>query len=179
MVTEEINGLYLSRHYTRKFNDMVAFGEFTNLFDQYRIESITMTFQLINNPDATWPLNSGSSAGNSTNWYPKMWYVVDYDGGSTETISSMKERQGVKCRIMQPNKLIKVTFRPKVNTLVYMTSTTQGFAPKSVMLDMADVTVPHYGLMVVWDTNGIDVSDTYPMKISVETRIKFSCKGVR
>jgi hypothetical protein len=183
MTTEEINGLYLSRYYTVKFDDMVAYGEFTNLFDTYRIESVTMTFQLITNPNSAAYTNSdayvNTTAKNLTNWYPKMWFVRDYDGGSTETISSMKERQGVKCRLLQPNKIVRVKYVPRVRSLIYKTSTTEGFAPKRVRLDMSDVTVPHYGLHVVYDTNGIDVTDTYPFKIAVETRIKFSATGVR
>jgi len=177
-INEEINGLYLARYYTRKFDDMMAYGEFTNLFDNYRITKIQMTFQLINNVNATWNLNTTAN-NNATNWYPKMWYVRDYDGGSTETISSMKERQGVKCVIMQPNKAIKISFVPRVRTLIYKTSTTEGYAPKTIKLDMADVTVPHYGLHVVWDTNGQDVLDAYPFKVCVETKFFFSCTGVR
>jgi len=179
MTTEEINGVFLARYYSCKFDDIVAYGEFTQLFENYRIEKVTMTFQLINNPDAAWPLNSGSSTGNVSNWYPKMWYVRDYDGGVTETISSMKERQGVKCHVLQPNKTFKITYVPMVRSLVYKTTTTEGFAPKRLRLDIADITVPHYGLHVVYDTNGIDVNDSYPFKIAVETKIKFSCKGVR
>jgi len=180
MITEEINGVFLARYYTRKFDDMVAYGEFTNLFDYYKITKVTMTFQLITNPNAVYYTNlNNTSAGNNSNWYPKMWYVTDYDGGSTETISSMKERQGVKCRIMQPNRAIKISFKPRVRALIYKTATTEGYAPKTVKLDMSDVTVPHYGLHVVWDTNGIDVTDTVPMKIAVETRIHFTCSGVR
>lgn len=179
MTTEEINGVFLSRYYTCKFNDMVAYGEFTNLFDTYRIEKVTMTFQLINNASAFNNIGVDSSTRNVTNWYPKMWYVRDYDGGTTETISSMKERQGVKCRVLQPNKIIKISYVPRVRSLVYKTVSTEGFAPKQVRLDMADVTVPHYGLHVVYDTNGIDVNDSYPFKIAVETKIKFSASGVR
>jgi len=178
MITEEINGVYLSRLYTVKFDDMVAYGEFTNLFDYYRIESVIMTFQLITNPDSNSTLN-GSTTSQVTNWYPKMWFVRDYDGGTTETISSMKERQGVKCRLLQPNKIVRITYIPRVRALIYKTSTTEGYAPKRVRLDMSDVTVPHYGLHVVFDTNGVDVNDTYPFKVAVETKIKFSATGVR
>jgi len=179
-INEEINGVYLARYYTRKFNDMTAYGEFTNLFDNYKITKIQMTFQLITNPTAVYYTNlNNTSSGNNSNWFPKMWYVRDYDGGSTETISSMKERQGVKCRILEPNKMIKISFVPRVRTLIYKTSTTEGYAPKSIKLDMTDVEVPHYGLHVVWDTNGIDVVDTVPFKINVETKFFFSCSGVR
>lgn len=178
MTTEEINGVYLARYYTCKFNDMVAYGEFTNLFDYYKIEKVTMTFQLITNPDSNSCLNV-SATSQVSNWYPKMWFVRDYDGGSTETIASMKERQGVKCRVLQPNKIIKISYVPRVRTLIYKTDTTEGYAPKQIRLDMADATVPHYGLHVVYDTNGIDVNDSYPFKISVETKIKFSASGVR
>jgi len=177
-VNEEINGLFLARYYTRKFDDMMAYGEFTNLFDYYKINKIQMTFQLITNPDSNSTLN-GSSVSQVTNWYPKMWYVRDYDGGSTETISSIKERQGVRCRVMEPNKVIKISFVPRVRTLIYKTSTTEGYAPRCLKLDMSDVTVPHYGLHVVWDTNGEDVNDSYPFKVSVETKFFFSCSGVR
>lgn len=179
MTTEEINGVYLARYYTVKFDDMVAYGEFTNLFDNYRIESVIMTFQLINNGNAFNNIGIDNATRNVTNWYPKMWYVRDYDGGTTETISSMKERQGVKCRVLQPNKIIKIKYIPRVRSLIYKTASTEGFAPKRVRLDMADVTVPHYGLHVVYDTNGIDVNDSYPFKIAVETKIKFSATGVR
>lgn len=163
------------------FNDMIQSADFTSLFDMYRITKVTYKFQLINNPDATWWINDTSATNihNGTNWYPKMWYVMDYDGGTTETLNSIRERQGVKCRILRPDKQIKVSFTPKCRVLTYKTADTEGYAPKNIKIDMNDTDVPHYGLAVVFDTNGYDPNDLYPFKIAVERKITFQCYGVR
>lgn len=161
------------------FNDMIQAADFTSLFDMYRITKVTYKFQLINDPNATLTLNATSTSWNGTNWYPKMWYVMDYDGGTTETLNSIRERQGVKCRILKPDKEIKVSFTPKCRVLTYKTADTEGYAPKSIKIDMNDTDVPHYGLAVVFDTNGYDPSNDFPFKIAVERKITFQCFGVR
>lgn len=180
-IDAEINGLLLSRQYTIQFNDMIQSADFTSLFDMYRIVKVTYKFQLITNPDSAYPLNGTgtSSVINPSNWFPKMWYVVDHDGGTTETLNSIRERQGVKCRILRPQKEIKVTFKPMCRVLTYKTADTEGYAPKNIKIDMNDTDVPHYGLAVVFDTNGLDPNDTYPFKVSVERKITFQCYGVR
>lgn len=170
-IDAEINGLLLSRQYTIAFNDMIQASDFTSLFDMYRIVKVTYKFQLITVPESN--LTTNGTGYQVTNWYPKMWYVVDHDGGATETLSSIRERQGVKCRILRPQKEIKVTFKPMCRVLTYKTADTEGFAPKNIKIDMNDTDVPHYGLAVVFDTNGLDPSDTYPFKVSVERKITF------
>lgn len=176
-----MNGTFLSRQYEVQFNDMIQSSDFTSLFDMYRITKVTFKFQLINVPEATLYTNGAGSTtvASTTNWYPKMWYVMDYDGGSTETLNSIRERQGVKCRILRPNKEIKISFTPKCRILTYKTVSAEGFAPKNIKIDMNDTDVPHYGMAVVFDTNGVDPNDTYPFKIAVERKITFRCYGVR
>lgn len=176
--TVEMNGTFLSRQYEVQFNDMIQSSDFTSLFDMYRITKVTFKFQLINVPESYFSTNV-NGAGNLTNWYPKMWYVMDYDGGSTETLNSIRERQGVKCRILRPNKEIKVSFTPRCRILTYKTASTEGYAPKNIKIDMNDTDIPHYGLAVVFDTNGLDPNDSYPFKIAVERKITFRCYGVR
>lgn len=160
---------------------MVGYSEFSALFENYRITKISVTFQLINNVTSLQYPGAPTLLGNGqpTCWYPKLWYTVDHDGGGSENITTMKERQGVKCRILQPNKTIKVSFKPMCRTLTYKTATTEGFAPRNIKLDMADTNVPHYGLLYLVDTNGIDPNDTYPFKIAMETKFYFTCSGVR
>lgn len=175
-----INGTFLSRMYEIQFNDMIQSSDFTALFDMYRITKVTYSFQLVNVPESTLVTNSISAANvNPTNWYPKMWYVMDYDGGATDTLNSIRERQGVKCRILRPNKVVKISFTPKCRVLTYKTADTEGFAPKNIKIDMNDTDVPHYGMSVVFDTNGVDPNDSYPFKVAVERKITFRCYGVR
>lgn len=178
-ITEEMNGLSLSRMYEISFGDMLQSSDFTAMFDQYRITKVTFTIQMINNPGAFLVIGGPTNTQNVTNWYPKVWYMVDQDGGSTETISTIKERQGVRCRILQPNKEIRISFRPKCRTLTYSTSTSTGYAPRNIKIDMTDTNVEHYGLQVVFDSNGQNPDDTYPFKFVVERKVYFTCYGVR
>jgi len=178
METIECNDAVESANLVYTFADMVAYDEFAALFENYRITRIRVTFQLINNPNHTLALNN-AGVNTPTNWFPKLWYTVDHDGGSSETLSSMKERQNIKCRILEPNKHIVVSFKPMCRSLSYKTSTTEGFSPKNIRLDMADTNVPHYGLLYLVDTNGINPSDTYPFSIAMETKYFFTCGGVR
>jgi len=181
MSTITISDVIKSENLVYTFDQLVGYTEFSALFETYRITKIVVTFQLINNPNATWDLNATHISGtnNGTNWFPKLWYTVDRDGGPDETLTSMKERQGVRCAILQPNKTIRVAFQPCCRTLTYKTATTEGYAPRNIKLDMADVNVPHYGLLYLIDTNGVDPDDTYPFKVAMETQMFFSCAGVR
>lgn len=182
-IDEQMNGLFLARNYAYQFDMLQQSSEFTELFDNYKITMIELRIQMVNNPQSAANLNQWVQTNLSTfpltNWYPKLWWVIDHDGGSTETLGTMRERQGVRCRILQPNKEIVIRFRPKVNTLTYKTATTQGYAPKSIKLDMADASVPHYGVNMVFDSNGVDPSDSYPFYFRIERKFFFQCMGVR
>lgn len=154
-------------------------SEFTELFDNYRMTMIELRIQMLNNPNAIGDSLPAGNSFNRNNWYPKVWWVIDKDGGVTETLATMRERQGVRCRILQPNREIVIRFRPAVRTLTYTTATSQGFAPKNIKLDMADANVPHYGINMVFDANGVDPMDTHPYKFRIERKFFFTCTGVR
>jgi len=177
-VQETINGVFLARNYKFTFADLVQNADFASLFDQYRINKIVLTVRLINNPDANNYVNNLTTV-NQSNWYPQVWYIPDYDGGSTETIATIKERQGVKCRILQPNKAIKITLRPKCRVLTYSTASSTGYSPKNIKIDMTDVNVEHFGLNVVFDTMQVDPSDTQFFAVNIERKYHFTCFGVR
>ena len=162
-----------------KFQQLESYNDFSTLFESYRITMITVTVQLITNPNATWNQNTFLGQSNGTNWFPKMWYAIDLDGGSADTLAEIKQRQGLKCRILKPDKVIKIQWTPKVRVQTYKTATTFGTAPCALTIDMADVEVPHYGLSYVIDTNGVDPNDNYPFKVIFETRYHFTCSGVR
>jgi len=180
MTTLSVTDVILSENLVYTFDQLVGYTEFSALFENYRITKIVVTFQLITNPDSNNSTNNNpANSGQLANWFPKIWYTIDRDGGSDETLSSMKERQGVRCAILQPNKTVKVSFKPSCRTLTYKTSTTEGFAPRNIKLDMADVNVPHYGLLYLIDTNGLNPDDTYPFKVAMETQMFFTCTGVR
>lgn len=164
-----------------KFSDVISSSEFANMYDRFKIDYVVVHFQLINNPDATIAINNDPAGSyTSTNFYPKLWYIRDYDGGAEETLSSIKERQGVKYFVMRPNVTYKVKLRPMVAVQTYRTLTTTGYAPKRLALDFANgQEVPHYGLKTVFDTLGYNPPDTQPWKVRYEVKYYFTCSDVR
>jgi len=173
-----VNGTFLSGNIVTSFNQMVQSSDFSGLFDQYRINKVVLFINIVNNPDAGQWVNS-ATAVNQSNWYPKIWYIPDYDGGSTETLSSIRERQGVRCRFLKPNSVVKISFTPRCRVLAYSTSTATGYSPKNIKIDMTDTNVEHYGLNYVIDMQGVDVTDTQPYVVRIERKLYFTCYGVR
>jgi len=178
--TVSVNTTEGSADYTFKLTDLINYSEFTTLFDQYKILKVVFKIQMITNPDAVYDYNkNNTSAGNSNNFYPKFWYIRDYDSGSSETVSSMKERQGAKFFIMRPNKEYSVALKPMVQVQTYKTATTTGYAPKRLWLDIADNNVPHYGLKTVVDCLGVDPVDATGFSYRWECKYYVAFKGVR
>jgi len=174
----EVNGVYKAGAVTTSFSQLVQSSDFSGLFDQYRIQKVILTFQLITNVDAPTVTNSTSTT-NPTNWFPKLWYIPDYDGGADETIASIKERQGVRCKIMRPNSTIRISYTPKCRVLTYSTASSTGYSPRNIKIDMTDTNVEHFGLKYVVDTNQVDPNDSYPFKFIIEQKLVFTCYGVR
>lgn len=157
---------------------LVNATEFQQLFDQYRIDKVVVTYQLVNNPDANNYMNS-TTLVNASNFYPTVWSAIDYDDNAATNISEMKERIGVKNQILYPNKKLYFTVRPKVLVQTYRTSLTTGYAPKSVYIDMTNMDVPHYGLKTVIDFAGVPPASAQQYRILQEFKYFFTCRNVR
>jgi hypothetical protein len=177
--TVSFNAIGQASDWDFKFNQIINYTEFSSMFDNFRIDYVIMKMQLITNPDAN-TLNNVNSTFNSNNWFPKLWYIRDYDGGGSETLSSIKERQGVSFFVLKPNKEYSIKIMPKVAVQTYRTSTTTGYAPKRLFLDFVNgLDVPHYGLKTVFDTLGVDPSDSTGFQVRWEVKYYFTCKDVR
>jgi len=182
-VTLDVTSTTLQDERQFKFEDIIGYSEFTALYDSYKMTKVVMMIQLITNPDSIIPLNQASATTNQqTNWFPRWWYVRDYDGGGSDSLATIKERSGVRCFVLRPNKINRIVIKPKVLTQAYAGATATGYLvtqAKSMFIDMANTAVPHYGLNSVVDTLGQDPSDSYPFKIRVEFKYYFTCKDVR
>jgi len=149
------------------------------MFDQYKINMIEYKIQMITNPDATTHPNTNTSGYNTVNWYPKFWYIRDYDGGGADTLLSIKERVGAKFFVMRPNKEYTIKIKPKVLVQTYKTLTAAGYAPKTLWIDCANPDVPHYGLNAVIDCLGLNPVDADGFQFRIEYKFHLAFKGVR
>lgn len=178
--TIECNGTTQTGQWFFKFDDILGHAEFGAMFDSFKITKCVVNLQLISNPDAFLYTNGAVNNQNLSNWYPKFWYIRDYDGGSADSLAQIKERQGVKFFVMRPNKTYKIAISPMVAVQTYRTATSTGYAPKRLFLDMANgVDVPHYGVNYVVDALGQDPDNSQPFKIRYEIKFYFTCKDVR
>lgn len=142
-------------------------SEFANLFDQYKITHVQLRFHLDTDP--------GAQAAASAQ-YPKLYYATDYDDANAPaSLDDLRQHARMQCRVLTPNRPIKVNIKPAVTTLVYRGPTTSSYVPKwRQFIDMAQTDVPHYGLK--W---GIDNLTNTNYKVRVEGRMWFTCKDVR
>jgi len=163
-------------------DQIAGFSEFVAMYDQYKLLKVVLSIQLVTNPNAAYPLGStiSSVTVNPSNYFPKFWYIRDYDGGGSDTMTQIKERQGAKFFVLKPNVTKSITIRPMATVQTYRTSTSTGYSPKRLWIDMANGTdVPHYGLNYIVDALGQDPSDTYPFVVRMERKFYFACKGAR
>ena len=166
--------------YQFQLTDVIQYTEFTTLFDQYKIRMVEFHIQMISNPDATWLTNDATaSANNTVNFYPKFWYIKDYDGGGSDSLSEIKQRVGVKFIVMKPNKTYIIMLQPKVLVQTYKTLTSTGYGPKSMFIDCSSPDVPHYGLNAVIDCLGLNPADATGFRFRVEYKFHLGFKGVR
>jgi len=160
-------------------SSIVNSSEFGTLFDQFIIKKVVVTYQLITNPDAGAATNTTGPALQPNNWYPTVWSIPDYDDSASLSIDEMKERIGVKNRILKPNQKMVFVVRPKVLVQTYRTAVSTGYAPKSMYVDMSTPDIPHYGLKTVIDLAGINPILGYPYQLKQDFKYFFTCKNVR
>lgn len=154
-------------------------AEFTTLFDSYMITGVMLQIKMINNPDGAWPLNSASSTGNTANFYPTIWYVPDHDDHNTVTLAQIKEFERVRHKVLRPNTELNIMLRPTTLNQVFRSTLTTGYAEnrKRQWLDLAQTDIPHYGIKLVLDFEGITPAASFSFKINA--KYYFRTKNVR
>lgn len=149
------------------FSQISGSSDFANLFDQYMITYMQITFYLRIDP---------SAQPAATAAYPKLHFVRDYDDANTPAnINELREHPRLATRVLTPNRPVKFGWKPAVLTNLFLTAITNGYAPKwNVWVDMANTTLPHYGCKYAIDnfTNTAYFVDT-------EMKFWFKCRGVR
>ncbi|AUM61843.1 capsid [uncultured virus] len=122
-----------------QLSDLTNVSEFTNLFQQYRINCVVVS--LIPN----YNINQIPASGTGTN-IPIIGWVQDFDDGSNPTsVPELQEYQRYKERKFTGP--IKIKIWPAVSSLVFSSAGVDGFAVKKKMWIRTDVTtVKHYGL---------------------------------
>lgn len=133
----------------------INFGEFTALFDQYRINAIQLHFHYRYDPGASGTFNNTAS-------YPRLYTVKDYDDVVTPlSITELREYDKCKLTILNPNRPFKLMLRPAIRSTVGSNHT-----PKwKQWLDCDLSSTSHYGIK--WGV------DNLPTNAILEVEIKY------
>lgn len=132
---------------TFALSDVPSYGEFTNLFDQYKLAAVKVTFSLQRNPqNATTATNAG--------WFPNVIVAKDYNDSTFPTsINEMMQMRGVRTlRFNEDKQSYSMYLKPSRLQVAYQGVGTVGYGPvwKGFMAT-ADYNVPHYAVKFGWE----------------------------
>lgn len=160
-----------------QLNQVINYGDFTALFDQYQIKSVTYYITL-----SQAAVSTLGTAQDTMLTQPSIMYFPDYDDGNLPSIDVVRERMGVRQKNLIPGKTAKITVKgPKPDSLVWSGGGVAVSAvPKgSTWLDTANQQVPHFGLKGI--LKGLDLrARTDPAyQITIEAKLKLNFKQVK
>lgn len=155
-------------------------ADFVTLFDQYKIVKVDYYMQLLTNPDTFANQATGMTNANNASWYPTIWYIQDYDDQVVSTLALIKEKQGVKRKVLKPNQMIKFTIYPKFQKATYQLAPvppvvvgTMGYGPATGWLDCNDNIVPHFGFKGCVDFHGVTTNTQYNIEVTAKYHLEF------
>lgn len=126
--------------YIITLNSLPNFGEFTALYDSYRIDWVTI-----------WavPTQTDAQVAAANLFTPSLYTVVDKDDASPPgTLAAQLEHGNMKITTMDRMKKL-CSFKPAVQGELFRSGATRGFnRMQDQWIDCAQADIPHYGLKV-------------------------------
>lgn len=140
------------------------YSEFTNLYDEYRIDYIKMIFTKVG-----LQTNTGT-----TIITPNVYYCIDKDDSSPPSnVDQLMQYQSVKIKSVTDN--FTISFAPRFQTPVYISGTSTGYRSSTGFLDCTHADVPHHGIKLIMDPSGTASAWGY----TVYVKYYMTFKGVR
>lgn len=157
--------------YTFKLSNLPNYTEFTNLFDRYRINKVSLTFV------PNWDSNDANASAGVLAVNPSIYSMIDYtEDGTPLALNEFYENP--KCKITRGGKIHKRYFTPAVLGSNFETVTTTAYTPKwKQWLTTDDPATPHYALKVACDKLNAGTAQNYYVKVFVTYYI--SCKDAK
>jgi len=143
----DTGGAQSTYQFVIKLDELPNYGEFTKLFQEYRISTVKVTFMPLT------PVNIGYIAGGFDTSVgfrvPQLGFCADYTGKPVPDVGN--EQPWLECEGYEQhtfNKPISVTFKPTPLAQQYESTTTTGYSvpPTAPWLSVNDPSIPHYSL---------------------------------
>lgn len=153
-----------------KFTDVPGYGDFTNLFDEYRINWVKVMF----NP--AYGMKSGIDTWGET--HPFYVVVDNNDAATAASIAALGEYGS--CKVFAMNKdPFQVFVRPHILGMVYQSAIATSYIsmPPTKWISADNASVPHYGIK--YGFKGANTSATGIPVLNVTFVYNVSCRGTR
>lgn len=162
-----VNAPWLGAFRLNGIADIINNAEFTNLFDQYRIDKLVLRFYLKVDP--------GAQAAATAN-IPRLYIVRDRDDASpAANLNEMKENAMCKERVLSLYRPVTVVCRPNTLSLLWSTAVANNYRPTwGAWLDVGTPGSQHFCHKFAID----DLSNTN-YRVDVEGTVYFSCRQAR
>lgn len=147
---------------TLSLGSLTASGDFTALFDSYKITYVKWFFL---------PQGDVTSLGSAPGLFIT---AVDYDDDNVPARVDLLQYPGRK--IVRGDRPFTVGYRPKIASSVYRPGTLAGYSPTTAWIDAAYTDVSHYGLKYVWTPQN---NSTYIQKYDVYATVYVKMRNVR
>lgn len=156
---------------TFRLSDVPNVGEFSSLFDQFKLTYVKLMFKLNQDP-------SSQPATNS--FYPTMYHSVDHDDAvAPSSLNDMREHGRTRMSVLRPNRYTVVKVKPSVlfEAARNPGAGTTTYCPKwRQWVDMAHTDTLHYGLKYALD-NTFNLNPNYSLE--VQAQYWFQCRDTR
>lgn len=159
-----------------KLSELPNASEFTNLFDQYKITKVEVTFYPMTMPVSSGLNNTGASILPLGATVPLLFTVVDYNSVNTTTLNQM--RQYSTLNVTTYGRVHKRTFVPKMSTNVYQGVSGDGYAQpiQAPWVDTASAEVEYYGIKAMLNTC---VSQNAQFRYNISVDVHIACRYTR
>jgi hypothetical protein len=142
MTSFDVNDNTIYQALSFKLNNITSYGEFSALFDYYKINMVV----------CTWTFSTQRSSGAAVATSPTVvapifrWYY-DYNDNSIPTASQFRENQNIKSTNLS-NRTVTMKIRPKTLVQMYRSPTTTAYVNprREPWLETDNPEVPYYGI---------------------------------
>ena len=145
--------------------------EFSSLFDRYKITGVKISIK--------YNANSESGVAPFTA-QPAINWVPDYDGVDAVTVAALRQRQGIKRKVFNDNRLVKMSVSPRLSGLTFNTGLSNGYSiepPKWLDCDYRDI--PHFGIKGYFEDMNLASSSTIDTMFIFDVTLKLQFKDLQ
>ncbi len=152
-----------------QLSDFAGYSSFAAIFDQYRIKEILVRFKARSNAVSVFNTASPNGA------VPTAYVVRDLDDATALTAVT-DALQYDNCQTFNGEEDCVVKYKPAVTPAVYSGGAFSGYGvtqADKMWLDIANVTIPHYGLKLVVGGLTASTTSTWAWDVTAEAIIEF------